>query len=84
MTMHGRLLPAQTGPRPASAFPLAGAISSVGGRIADWLATAADYYDAAAIYERLARLSGAELHRRGLSRATLAWDITRACDRANV
>jgi hypothetical protein len=84
MNMHDRLLPAQTGPHPASAFPLAGSISSVGRRIASWLATAADYYAAAAIYERLSRLSDAELHRRGLSRATLAWDISRACDHANV
>ena len=84
MTMHDRLLPAQTGPRPASAFPLAGGISSAGRRIADWLATTADYYAAAAIYEQLSGLSDAELQRRGLSRATLAWDICQACDRADV
>jgi len=84
MTMHDRLLPAQTGPRPASAFPLAGSISSAGRRIADWLATAADYYTAAAVYEQLSGLSDAELQRRGLSRATLAWDISQECDRANV
>jgi hypothetical protein len=41
----------------------------------------ADYYAAAAIYERLAVLSDAELARRGLSRATLARDVLARCDR---
>jgi hypothetical protein len=82
MTMHDRLLPAQAAPRSASAFPLGVSISSVGRRIADWLATAADYYAAAAVYEQLSGLSDAELQRRGLSRATLAWDVSQACDRA--
>jgi hypothetical protein len=40
----------------------------------------ADYYAAAALYERLSGLSDAELHRRGLSRATLARDVRLACD----
>ncbi len=48
-----------------------------------WVATCADYYAAAAIYDQLSTLSDAELHRRGLSRDTLARDITRACDRSN-
>ena len=83
MTMHNRLLPAPMAPRPASLLLLAGSIASVGARIAEWLATAADYWAAAAMYERLSGLSDAELHRRGLSRATLAWDISQACDRAD-
>jgi hypothetical protein len=83
MTMHDHLLSAQTALRQAPEVPVANCISSFGTRIADWLATAADYYYAAADYERLARLSDAELHRRGLSRATLAWDISQACDRDN-
>lgn len=49
--------------------------------LAAWLATCADYYAAAALYDQLSRLSDAELQRRGLSRDTLARDITRACDR---
>jgi hypothetical protein len=40
-----------------------------------WFRTAADYYDAAATYEELARLSDAELARRGLSRDTLGRDV---------
>jgi hypothetical protein len=51
--------------------------------VAGWLATAADYYTAATVYERLSGLSDAELQRRGLSRATLAADICQAFDRAN-
>ena len=37
--------------------------------------TCVDYYAAAATYEQLARLSDFELHRRGLSRATLGRDV---------
>jgi hypothetical protein len=49
-----------------------------------WIETCRDYYKAAAVYEQLSGLSDAELRRRGLSRATLASDIVRACDRANL
>jgi hypothetical protein len=56
-------------------------------RAAEWCAawgeTCADYYRAAALYEELRPLSDAELNRRRLSRATLARDILRACDRSN-
>jgi hypothetical protein len=48
MSMHDHLFTAQTAPPQASAFPLADSIASLGTRIADWLATAADYYAAAA------------------------------------
>lgn len=68
MTMHDRLWPAPTAPRPGSLLPLADRVASVGARIAEWLATAADYCAAAAMYERLSGLSDAELHRRGRSR----------------
>jgi hypothetical protein len=37
----------------------------------------ADYYAAAALYEKLAALSDAELQRRGLYRATLAQHVCR-------
>lgn len=81
MSTHIRPSAAQTAPR--AAFPYAAAVSLVGKQIADWLAAAADYYAAAGAYEQLSGLSDAELHRRGLSRATLAWDIAQACDRTN-
>jgi hypothetical protein len=78
--MHVHPLPTQTAPLQAPEVPLASCISSLGRRIADWLATAADYYAAAAIYEQLSRLSDVELHRRGLSRATLARDVCQLHD----
>ena len=66
MTMYNHLLPS-----PRRAFALAG-------RLTEWLATAAAYYTAATTFEQLRGLSDAELRRRGLSRATLAWDICQA------
>jgi hypothetical protein len=48
-----------------------------------WIRTAADHYAAAAAYEQLARLSDAELQRRGLSRASLARDVLATCDPAD-
>jgi hypothetical protein len=53
------------------------------GRLLAWVETCADYYVAAAKYEQLSRLSDAELHRRGLCRATLAWDLCQECYNAN-
>jgi hypothetical protein len=50
--------------------------------VRDHIETMTDYYAAAAIYEELNRLSDAELHRRGLSRADLARDVVAARDRA--
>jgi hypothetical protein len=40
-----------------------------------------DYYAAAATYERLSKLSDAELHRRSLSRDTLVQDVFQSFDR---
>ena len=48
-----------------------------------WIETCADYYAAAVLYDELSGLSDAELSRRGLSRDTLARDISQACDRTN-
>ena len=50
-------------------------------RVADWIRICADYYEAAAIYEELSKLSDAELARRGLDRPDLARDILQACDK---
>ena len=80
MIMHDNLLPAEAA-RPNASQSLRSAFSSLAHRVADWITTAADYYEAAAIYEQVSRLSDAELNRRGLSRATLARDICHACDR---
>src|SRR5262245_948774 len=82
MSMHAQHSPAWPPQRQAREVPFANCVSPLGTRIADWLATAADYYTAAAVYEQLSRLSDGELRRRGFSRATLASDICQACDRA--
>jgi hypothetical protein len=49
--------------------------------LTQWVGTCIAYYDAAATYEDLARLSNAELQRRGLSRDTLARDVCSLCER---
>lgn len=56
-------------------------LASLWSRIAVWVRTCTDYYDAAAAYEQLSRLSNAELQRRGLSRETLAREVCEACER---
>ena len=66
-------------PRPSLGAHL-GALRS---HLAAWVGTCADYYQAAALYDELSGLSDAELRRRGLSRATLAVDLSRGCDRTN-
>jgi hypothetical protein len=48
--------------------------------VAAWIETCAAYYEAAALYDQLAGLSDAELHRRGLSRESLARDVCDACE----
>jgi hypothetical protein len=83
MTVQNLLLPAPDVLGRPSGSALASRVSALGMRVAGWLATAADYYTAATVYERLSGLSDGELQRRGLSRATLAFDICQAFDRAN-
>ena len=60
-----------------------GRLSALGTQIRVGAATCADYYTAATQYEQLSNLCDAELVRRGLSSATLAWDLCQACDRTN-
>jgi hypothetical protein len=57
------------------------ALESLRAGVDQWFGTCADYLEAAAIYEELARLSDAELARRGLSRETLARDVCALCER---
>jgi hypothetical protein len=47
--------------------------------VAAWIETCVAYCAASALYEQLSGLSNAELHRRGLSRETLARDVCDAC-----
>ena len=83
MTVQELPLPAPAALGRPSGSALASRVSALATRVAGWLATAADYYSAATIYEQLSKLSDAELHRLGFSRVTLGWDIAQACDRAN-
>ncbi len=56
-------------------------LKSILARVSAWRTVSANYYEAAAIYDDLARLSDVELHRRGLSRETLARDVCETCER---
>ena len=64
-----------------TAASLSSSIRSLARFFITWVNSCADYYAAAAMYEQLSRLSNAELHKRGLSRDTLARDVCRPCDR---
>jgi hypothetical protein len=55
-------------------------LKSLAQHVMTWAKTCADYYAAAAMYERLSNLSNAELHRRGLSRDRLARHIFESCN----
>jgi hypothetical protein len=58
---------------------LAGRLGALAAHAAAWIETCSGYYQAAARYDQLSCLSDAELHRRGLSRATLAREVCQAC-----
>ena len=75
MAFHQHAATAEATLPEALAAPLGGSLISLRSKIATWIATCADYYAAAAIYEQLSVLSDAELTRRGLSRAALAHDV---------
>jgi hypothetical protein len=64
-----------------TAASLSSSIKNLAWRVKMWANTCADYYAAAAMYEHLNGLSNAELHRRGLSRDTLAQDVCQSSDR---
>ena len=68
-------------PATEKAASLFGSIKSLAHHVRIWVDSCADYYAAAVIYEQLSKLSDAELHRRGLSRDTLARDVCQSCDR---
>ena len=64
-----------------TAASLSSSIKSLARFFIAWVNACADYYAAASMYEQLSKLSNAELHRRGLSRDTLAREVFRSCDR---
>ena len=68
-------------PHTETAASLSSSVKSLAGFFIAWVNACADYYAAASMYEQLSKLSNAELHRRGLSRDTLAREVFRSCDR---
>jgi hypothetical protein len=58
--------------------PLRDWIRQAGQRLGIWLEAFTAAAENAALYQHLSRLSDAELHRRGLSRSTLARDVSGA------
>jgi hypothetical protein len=60
---------------------LSSSIKSLARFLVTWVNSCADYYAAAAMYDQLSKLSNSELHKRGLSRDTLARDLCQSCDR---
>ena len=79
MTVQARL-PLATGDPLGMPRPSVGArLDALKSHLAAWAETCADYYQAAAHYDRLSGLCDAELRRRGLSRATLAQDVCAGC-----
>ena len=83
MTPQARLPQAAGEPIGTSRPSLGAHLGTLRSHLAAWVETCADYYQAAAVYDEHSGLCDAELHRRGLSRATLGWDLTQACDRTN-
>jgi hypothetical protein len=64
----------------ASLWSLGPRLKVLRAHLAAWVTTCVDYYDAATLFDELSVLSDAELHRRGLSRATLASEVCESCD----
>ena len=59
----------------APAFPVRRHAKAVVAWMSAWVSARANAFAAAALYEHLSKLSDAQLHRRGLSRSTLARDV---------
>jgi hypothetical protein len=74
MTFHEQVLGlgADAGEAAAS---LSSSVKSLTKDIASWVQNCADHWAAAALYDSLHRLSDTELHKRGLSRDTIARDV---------
>ena len=62
------------------AASLSSSVKSLTKGIASWVQSCADLWAAAALYDSLRGLSDVELHRRGLSRDTLARDVFQSAD----
>jgi hypothetical protein len=80
MTTQARHSPSDSELLETSQGSLVARFGPLKARLAAWAETCIAYYEAAALYDRLSGLSNAELHRRGLSRDTLARDVCDACE----
>lgn len=61
--------------RTSAAQTLVRLLKATAAWLSAWIQFCADRYAAAALYDTLSRLSDADLHRRGLSRDSLAHDL---------
>ena len=77
MALQAQHSGSEAAPPSTSATSPFSSIKSLTERIAAWIQTRADVYAVAALYDGLRELSDAELHKRGLSRKTLARDVCR-------
>jgi hypothetical protein len=80
MTAQAKHSPSNSELLETSRQSLGARFGAVKANLAAWIGTCVAYYEAAALYDQLSGLSNAELHRRGLSRETLARDICDACE----
>ena len=80
MMTPDQAIPAASLPVHERAVPTSSWITPIARRSAKW----AEAYSAAAMYSHLSALSDAELARRGLSRATLAHDVSVSYDTATL
>jgi hypothetical protein len=80
MTTQGRHSPSNSELLERSPLALGARFDALKTYLAAWIETCVAYYEAAALYDQLSGLSDTELHRRGLSRDTLARDVCDACE----
>ena len=80
MTTNAVPTHADTFDRPG--FSITGFIKPIVEYTSAWINTCVDYWSAADMYEQLSRLSDAELHHRGLTRANLGQEICKSFENA--
>ena len=81
MNMHQSFTPSEEVTISTTAPVRSSWLRSLGTWLTTTIKACADYYAAASAYEDLSRLSDAELKRRGMSRDTIARDVTDGFDR---
>jgi hypothetical protein len=79
MSTQARHPPSESELLEASRLSLTARLGALKAYLAELMESCMAYYEAAALYDQLSGLSNAELHRRGLSRETLARDVCDAC-----